>query len=49
LENQALAEDKRVVEAEMKKYEDSGMIAEDDPRAEDFDLLRFWQVSSIYI
>jgi len=36
--------DKRRVAAEIAAWGKDGVIADDDPRLEDFDLLRFWQV-----
>ncbi|RXW11677.1 hypothetical protein EST38_g14178 [Candolleomyces aberdarensis] len=35
--------DWKAVEAELKKWEDCGILTEGHPEAKDFDLLRFWQ------
>jgi hypothetical protein len=40
-----LAQDKAVVEAELKRYFDEGLL-EDDDELEDFDLAFYWQVSN---
>ena len=37
-------EDEEAVDAEMRKYEVDGVIDDDHPEIEHFDLLRFWQV-----
>jgi len=34
----------QTVRAEIEKYETAGIIGPNDPRLEDFNLLRFWQV-----
>ena len=43
-ERHALEEDKKVVEAEILAYEMEGIMDDDHPDIEDFDLLRYWQV-----
>ncbi|KAJ2918846.1 hypothetical protein MD484_g1605, partial [Candolleomyces efflorescens] len=43
LERRLLEEDKKAVEEEIIKWEKDGVIRDDDPEMEHFDLLRFWQ------
>ncbi|KAJ2926565.1 hypothetical protein H1R20_g10525, partial [Candolleomyces eurysporus] len=46
LECRLLEEDKKAVEDEIAKWEKDGIIKDNDPEMEDFDLLRFWQQSN---
>lgn len=46
-ERRAAAEDERIVDAELKLYEAEGIVEESSPEFEDFDLLRYWDVSCI--
>jgi hypothetical protein len=49
LERRLQEEDKKAVEDEIAKWEKDGVIRDDDPEMEDFDLLRFWQVRKLTI
>lgn len=39
------AADRRAVEEELKRWDESGVITDGHPEGVDFDLLRYWQVS----
>lgn len=38
------AEDERIVDDEIHRYRAAGVINDNSPEMEDFDLLRYWQV-----
>lgn len=38
-------EDARIVDEELRRYENEGIIGDDHPDIHDFDILRYWQVS----
>jgi hypothetical protein len=44
-EARAQREDEAAVEAELRRYIDDGILGDDSPELEDFDILRWWQVS----
>jgi hypothetical protein len=43
-ERRACVEDEQIVDAELGRYEADGIVDEEHPDGQDFDLLRFWQV-----
>ncbi|KAJ7704561.1 hypothetical protein B0H17DRAFT_1126873 [Mycena rosella] len=42
-EHRAVAEDERIVDEELEKYEGQGVVDESNPEFEDLDLLRYWE------
>ena len=43
-ERLAVVEDEKIVDGELQRYEADGIIDDDHPESDDFDILRYWQV-----